>query len=132
MWTDPLYVALPDDHPLAAEAALRLEQLADLPLRLAARERNPPFYDLITGAVRAAGVDPALGPPFTNLQETLTAIAAGAPSWTVFYEVTGLPPVPGLAIRRLAEPPITTLLAVPPGPPGPALRHLLHAIAQTG
>jgi DNA-binding transcriptional LysR family regulator len=132
VWTDPLHVALPADHPLAANSTLHLEQLADLPLRLAAREHNPPFHDLITGALRAAGVEPTLGPPFTNLQETLSAIAVSPPSWTVFYEVTGLPSMPGLALRRLAEPTVTTLLAVPPGPPGPPLRHLLQAIAVTG
>jgi DNA-binding transcriptional LysR family regulator len=131
VWTDPLHVALPADHPLAADSTLHLDQLADLPLRLAAREHNPPFHDLITGAFRAAGVEPTLGPPFTNLQETLSAIAASPPSWTVFYEVTGLPSVPGLALRRLAEPTVTTVLAVPPGPPGPPLRHLLQAIAIT-
>ncbi|THA33682.1 hypothetical protein E6W17_30705 [Streptomyces sp. A1547] len=46
--TDPLYVALPDGHPLTAEPALHLEQLAHLPLRLAPRRhpclaRGPPL-----------------------------------------------------------------------------------------
>lgn len=41
VWTDPLYVALPDGHPLATESALSLEQLAHLPLRLAPRRKIP-------------------------------------------------------------------------------------------
>jgi DNA-binding transcriptional LysR family regulator len=131
VWTEPLYVALPTAHPLAADSTPSLARLADLPLRLAAREHNPPFYDLVIGAIRAVGAEPSLGPPFTSLQETLTAIAASSPSWTVFYDVTGVPSVPGLAVRRLAEPAITTYLAVPPGPPGPGLRHLLQAVAAT-
>ncbi|MFE0652706.1 LysR family transcriptional regulator [Streptomyces sp. NPDC059534] len=129
VWTDPLYAALPAGHPLAAEPRPDLARLARLPLRLAPREDNPPFHDLITDALRAAGAEPLLGPPFTDLQETLTAIAAGPPSWTVFYEVAGLPRVPRVALRPLAAPSVTTSLAVSPGPPTPPLRHLLQALA---
>ncbi len=131
MWRDPLYVALPDDHPLASEPPLRLEQLTELPLRLAPRQNNPPFHDLITDAFRAAGTEPLLGPPFTDFQETLTAIGTGPPSWTVFYEVAGLPQFPRVALRPLAGPALITSLAVPPGPPSPPLRHLLQALAST-
>ncbi|WP_454326875.1 LysR family transcriptional regulator [Streptomyces glaucescens] len=130
VWEDPLYVALPAGHPLSDAPAPRLEQLADLPLRLAPRERNRPFHDLVTGALRAAGAEPVPGPPFTTLQETLTEIGAGSPSWTVFYEVAGLPSVPHVAIRPLAGPALVTSLAVPPGPPSAPLRHLLAAVAR--
>ncbi|MEU7990300.1 LysR family transcriptional regulator [Streptosporangium canum] len=125
VWTDPLYVALPSAHPLAAEPSLRLEQLAHLPLRLAPREKNPPFHDLITGACRAAGTDPPPGPPFTSLQETLAEIGTGAPSWTVFYEVSGLPPAFRVTFRPLAEPVVITSIAVRDRPLTAALRHLL-------
>ncbi|MEV8017945.1 LysR substrate-binding domain-containing protein [Streptomyces sp. NPDC086554] len=131
VWSDPLYVALPDSHPLAAEPHLHLEQLADLPLRLAPRENNPPFHDLITDALRSAGAEPSPGPSFTTFQETLTAIGTSAPSWTVFYDVVGLPPFPRVALRPLAGPALTTSLAVRPGPPGPPLRHLLRVLADT-
>ncbi|MER5726767.1 LysR family transcriptional regulator [Streptomyces sp. NPDC002138] len=133
LWEDPLYVALPARHPAAALALPALRDLAGLPLRLAERARNAPFHDLVTGAVRAAaGADAPAGPPFTDLQDTLTAIGAEgdrAPSWTVFYQVTGLPEVAGTVIRPLASPAVTTSLAVLPGPPGPALRGLLAAAA---
>ncbi|MER5319351.1 LysR family transcriptional regulator [Streptosporangium roseum] len=125
VWTDPLYVALPSTHPLAAEPLLRLEQLAHLPLRLAPREKNPPFHDLITGACREAGIGPPPGPPFTSLQETLAEIGTGAPSWTVFYEVSGLPPAFRVAFRPLAEPAVITSIAVRDRPLTAALRHLL-------
>ncbi|QIB47046.1 LysR family transcriptional regulator [Streptomyces aureoverticillatus] len=136
VWSDPLYVALPAEHPVAATAGdglpLGLDQLAHLPLRLAPREHNPPFHDLVTDAVRAAtGAEPLLGPPFTTLQETLTGLAeqsADAPSWTVFYEVTGLPSIPHVTVRRLAAPTVITSLAVPSGPPSPPLRQLLSAL----
>ncbi|MFD0535085.1 LysR family transcriptional regulator [Actinomadura luteofluorescens] len=129
VWTDPLYVALPAGHPLAQRPALDLADLADL-LRLAPREDNPPFHDLITSACRTAGIAPPLGPPFTTFQETLTDIGVGDPSWTVFYEVAGLPEIPRVTVRRLTSPTMTTYLAVPPGPPVPAVRHLLEGLIR--
>ncbi|MGW8764724.1 LysR family transcriptional regulator [Streptomyces sp. NPDC055815] len=133
LWSDPLYAALPEHHPLSAAPEPRLEQLARLPLRLAPREANPPFHALVTGAFRAAGLQLVQGPEFTDLQATLTEIGtAPEPSWTLFYEVRGLPTVPRVAVRPLAGLTVATSLAVRPGPPGPALRHLLgslHAVA---
>ncbi|GAB2775366.1 LysR family transcriptional regulator [Amycolatopsis magusensis] len=131
LWQDPLHVALPAAHPLARKTVLCLEELADLPLRLAPRAENPPFHDLIRDACATAGIDPPTGPPFTGLAETLAEIATGSPSWTVFYEVSGQPSFPGVAIRPLTGPVLTTSLAVPPGPPAPATRHLLTALGRT-
>ncbi|MEU0486119.1 LysR family transcriptional regulator [Streptosporangium sp. NPDC006013] len=130
VWTDPLVVALPAEHPLAAHPALRLEQLGELPLRLAPRENNPPFHHLISTACQVAGIEPPLGPVFTTLQDTLAGIAVGAPSWTPFYPVAELPSVRSIAFRELVEPRVTTFLAVPQGPPAAPLRHLLAACAK--
>ncbi|WP_418955560.1 LysR family transcriptional regulator [Streptomyces tritici] len=129
LWSDPLYAALPAAHPYADEPVLGLDRLAGLPLRLAPRAANPPFHDLVTGAYRSAGLVPLLGPPFTDLRGTLTAIGGDPePSWTVFYEVRGLPALPRVVVRPLVAPAVTTSLAVPPGPPNPALRQLLGAL----
>ncbi|WP_306358140.1 MULTISPECIES: LysR family transcriptional regulator [unclassified Nocardia] len=131
VWDDPLYVALPAAHPLAAHPGLRLDQLGRIPLRLAARAANPAFHDLITESCRAAGIAPPAGPPFTTLQQTLAEIASGTPSWTVFYAVSTLPRMHGVAIVPLTGLSVTTALAVPPGPPTPAVRHLLEALRRT-
>ncbi|MEV0531969.1 LysR family transcriptional regulator [Kitasatospora sp. NPDC050463] len=136
LWSDPLYAALPAAHPLAATgsasgdgAPLSLAHLRDLPLRLAPRAHNPPFHDLVTAAWSAAGLAaPVPGPAFSTLRETLTEIADDAPSWTVFYRVTELPPVPRIVYRPLADLTVTTSLAVRSGPPPPALRRLLQAV----
>ncbi|SDT68111.1 DNA-binding transcriptional regulator, LysR family [Jiangella sp. DSM 45060] len=127
LWTDPVVVALPDGHPLAANETVRLDDLGDLPVRLADPRANPPFHRLVTGAFEAAGIDPPAGPPFTSLRETIADLAHAAPSWTLFYEVGPAPPMPGVAYRRLAAPVSTTYLAVPAGPPSPAIRQLLAA-----
>jgi DNA-binding transcriptional LysR family regulator len=130
LWTDPLYVALPAHHQLAEQTVVRLEQLGELPLRLAPHDTNPPFHDLITAACRDAGIAPPPGPPFTDLQGTLTDIATDPlPSWTIIYPVGDLPPARRIAFRPVEGLRITTSLAVPPGPPIPPLRHLLDALA---
>jgi DNA-binding transcriptional LysR family regulator len=84
VWTDPIVVALAQSHPLAAERPLRLAALEALPVRLPARGENAPLVDLVTGACRAAGFEPRVEPAL-NEQDMLAAIAAGPPSWTVFY-----------------------------------------------
>ncbi|MER5351703.1 LysR family transcriptional regulator [Kitasatospora sp. NPDC002551] len=133
VWRDPLHVALPADHPLAAEPSPDLARLARLPLRLAPRDRNPGFHALVTEACRAVAADPPPGEPFTTLRETLAEIGtAPEPSWTVFYEVNGLPGLPRTAVRPLAALTVPTVLAHPAGPRSPALGHLLAALREPG
>jgi DNA-binding transcriptional LysR family regulator len=131
VWQEPLTVALPATHPLAARPAIQLSQLSGLPLRLAPRQDNPPFHDLILGACAEAGFEPTLGPPFTTAQDALAEIGTGPPTWTVLYTAAAdLMPIRRVAFRPLAGLAAQTCLAVPPGPPGPALRRLLDASAS--
>ena len=62
----------------------RCRGLRDLPLRLPPRAANPALFDLVTAACHAAGFQPALAPAL-NDQDMLAAIAAGPPTWTVYY-----------------------------------------------
>ncbi|WP_282793452.1 LysR family transcriptional regulator [Streptomyces sp. CC224B] len=130
LWQDALMVALPARHELAARETVELARLADLPLRLAPRSRNPALHDLVMRSCREAGFTPVPGPEFTNDQDTLAAIGHGRPSWTVFYAPhAGQLPVPGVVFRPLSGPAPTmpTYLAVRDGPPGAALRALIEA-----
>jgi DNA-binding transcriptional LysR family regulator len=131
MWPEPLTIALPATHPLAAQPSIQLSQLSGIPLHLAPRQDNPPFHDLILGACADAGFEPLPGPPFTTTQDTLAEIGTGPPAWTVFYTAAAdLMPAHRVGFRPLAGLTAQTFLAVPPGPPGPALRHLLDACAS--
>jgi DNA-binding transcriptional LysR family regulator len=131
IWTEAIAVALPASHPLAAADPLALAQLHELPLRLPARDANPPLFDLIVGACRAAGFEPRLAPAM-NDQDMLAAIAAGPPTWTVYYaaqaavlaDTTG-----GVAFRTPTEPPLEmpTLLATAAAGAAPALDALRAA-----
>lgn len=127
LWTRPAVAALPTAHPVTELPHPSLADLAALPLRLAPRHHNPAFCDLVVAGCRTAAATPPPGPPFDGFQATLHAIAAEAPSWTVFYPLAEPPAIPGVTYRDLPELPVTTALATRPGPAGPALRHLLAA-----
>lgn len=85
VWRDPLLAVLPARHPLAQNETVALTDLAALPLRLTRRRDNPALVDAIVGACHRAGVEPRPGPNSADLADTLTAIGAGPPSWTVVY-----------------------------------------------
>ena len=74
----------PAPTPPPPRAPSRCRALRDLPLRLPPRAANLPLYDLVTGACHAAGFQPQLAPAL-NDQDMLAAIAAGPPTWTVYY-----------------------------------------------
>ncbi|MCP3804458.1 LysR family transcriptional regulator [Allokutzneria sp. A3M-2-11 16] len=112
MWTEQLVVALPAGHHLADRSELHLPDLAELPVRLAPRHRNPPFHDLITTAFAEHGIEPPNGPEFTNLIGTLADMAVADPSWTPFYAVGDPPAVRHIAFIPLAAPLLTTALVV--------------------
>lgn len=85
VWRDPLVAALPARHPLAAGPAVDLADLADLRLALTPRRNHPSLVDLVVGACAAAGFEPLPSTGAGTLQDTLSAIGAGQPMWTVVY-----------------------------------------------
>jgi DNA-binding transcriptional LysR family regulator len=84
LWTDPVLAAVP------ASFAGSLEEL---PLRMAAREKNPAFHDLVVRPSQR------LGPELTTLLEALHDIGAGQQAWTAFYPIATPPEVPGVEYR---------------------------------
>jgi DNA-binding transcriptional LysR family regulator len=127
VWMDDIIVALPADHPIAATNPVTLTQLQHLPLRLPGRDANPPLVDLLIAACREAGFEPRLAPAM-NDQDMLAAIAAGSPTWTVYYASQAqLLHATGVAFRAVDEPPLRmpTQLAMLPEPSRPALDALL-------
>ncbi len=130
LWSDRLVAVLPARHDLAVLREIELARLAELPLRLVDRGRNPALHDLITDACGRAGFTPTFGPEFTTEQDTLAAIGFGAPSWTVYYAAqAGQLSFPGVVWRPLRdpEPVMPSYLAVRPDPPRAELRALIEA-----
>ncbi|MFG3115479.1 LysR substrate-binding domain-containing protein [Streptomyces sp. NPDC048197] len=130
VWQDPLVVALPATHPLAARQTVDIADLAAMPLRIVPRAANPHLVDLVTAACRDAGFEPVLGPAFTTDQDTLAAIGTGKPAWTVFYATQAeLLPTTRTAFRPFTPPApaMDTYLAVRPTAPARRLAPLLDA-----
>jgi DNA-binding transcriptional LysR family regulator len=130
LWDDPLVVALPAAHPLAAGPAVEVAALRGLPLRLADRARNPPLHELVLRSCRAAGFEPTPGPAFTTDQDTLAAIGFGDPCWTVYYaSQADRLAAPQVAFRPLTGPApvMPTALALRREPPREQVRALIDA-----
>ncbi len=131
LWSDVLVAVVPARHDLAVLREIDLARLADLPLRLVGRARNPGLHDLIVGCCRDAGFEPLLGPELSSDQDnTLAAIGFGRPSWTVYYaSMAQRLSVPGVVFRPLRdpEPVMPSYLVVRPDPPRAELRALITA-----
>jgi DNA-binding transcriptional LysR family regulator len=136
VWEDLLVAVLPAAHPLAAEPLVALARLAALPLRMVAREANPPLVDLLLAACRAAGFEPRFGPPAGNDQDTLAAIGAGPPTWTVYYAAQAeMLSADGHGVAFVTLDPalrMPTSLALPAAGGSPALETLLEACRAVG
>ncbi|OAA25486.1 transcriptional regulator [Frankia sp. EI5c] len=107
LWPEPVVAALPEAHPLARRAAVRLADLADLPLRLPSREQDPLFRAFALDACRSAGFEPRLSRPTGSPADAVLEIANGSPAWTLVYADA----VPEAGASRVAvlplDPPLT-------------------------
>ncbi|GAA1223538.1 LysR family transcriptional regulator [Kitasatospora nipponensis] len=119
LWHEELVAAVPSGHPLAEQPALRLADLARLPLRLTERRNHPALVDLVLTGCRQAGFEPVPGPPSSSLQDTLATIGSGTPMWTVVYAANArIMRIPRVAFVPFASPGLAlpTALAVRSGP----------------
>ncbi|MBM7786956.1 LysR family transcriptional regulator [Tenggerimyces flavus] len=105
LWHDQVAVALPASSPLAQQDTIRLEQLADLPLRLPAEECDSLFRAAILDACRKAGFEPRLGRKATTIEDTLVEVGTGAMSWAATFSCSQAVE-DGKASVRLVDPPL--------------------------
>ena len=77
---EPLLLALPAAHRAARASpgrALRLAQVADLPLLIFPREKAPALHDEILSLFARAGLSPAIGQEAIQMQTIVSLVAAG-------------------------------------------------------
>lgn len=74
---EPLVVALPAGHPLAAGRDVPLPSLAGEPFVLFPREQGPGLHDLVLAACAEAGFSPAVVQEATQMQTIVGLVAAG-------------------------------------------------------
>lgn len=109
LWDAELCAALPATHPAAANPVVRLADLADLPVALAAPEIASGVSDLISRVCADAGFRPRRGPLLTNVQDLLAGPIATGACWTLLYaDVAAHTPT-----RRIAFRPTDPAIAIP-------------------
>jgi DNA-binding transcriptional LysR family regulator len=132
VWDDPLVVALPANHPLAESDTVDIADLAALPIHLVPRELNPPLVDLVVTACVDSGTRPVFASSSGVLEDILTTIGVGKPSWTVLYAArTERVRNPRVAFRPTRPPlALSTYLAIPADTPSEPVEALLRACAD--
>lgn len=108
---DPLVVALPAEHPLAAKRRVRAAELADTDLIVHSAGRRSVMYDVVLRLLRDAGVEPRIRHEVGETSTLVTLVAGGLGAAVVPEPVTALA-LAGVAYRPLVRPAATVELAV--------------------
>jgi DNA-binding transcriptional LysR family regulator len=104
---EPLGAALPDNHPLASNAQVALEDLANDPFVLFPRWQAPGHHDLITGQCREAGYVPQVVLEANSRQGIMSLVAAGlGVSLLTLNPADSRLQRPGLVYKEIAQPDI--------------------------
>jgi DNA-binding transcriptional LysR family regulator len=74
---EPLLLALPEHHALAAASALALEQVLDEPLVMFPRRSLPSLYDAILGIYQAQAHTPQVAQEAIQMQTIVNLVSAG-------------------------------------------------------
>jgi DNA-binding transcriptional LysR family regulator len=98
---EPIVLAVPRGHTLAARSRVPLTALADEPLILFARSMGPGFFDAIASACRGAGFSLKVRHEVDNLHSAYGLVAAGLGVSFVPAGLQGEPPK-GVVLRPLA------------------------------
>ena len=73
---EPMVVALPASHPVAARRNVGLSELKDEPFLVFPRANGPSLYDAMIGACRQAGFEPIIGQVAPQLASVVNLVAA--------------------------------------------------------
>ena len=116
---EPLVLALPETHPLAAQRSLRFERIAAEPLVIFPRAIAPSLFDAVVGHYRAQGVTPQIAQEAIQMQTIVNLVSAGIGLAWVPAALMQLQR-PGVVYRPLAGTPLhceTSLVWREPAPP---------------
>ncbi len=107
LWPEPVFVVLPQRHPLAELPAIPLAALARMPVILSPRAENPAVHHTFVALCRRAGFEPVIGPVYRTAADALATVAASRDSWLPFHaRHNGLVQggqTPGVAVRPFAD-----------------------------
>ena len=133
--SEPLALALPQAHPLAAQAAPALGSVLAEPLVIFPRHIAPSLYDAVMGLYQAHGVAPRIVQQAIQMQTIVNLVSAGLGLAWVPQSVR-LFQRPGVVYRRAASrrglPRCDTLLAWRADRVNPALARFLQFVRAPG
>ncbi|MGC4395965.1 LysR substrate-binding domain-containing protein [Hydrogenophaga sp. T2] len=130
--SEPLVLALPEAHPLAARARLSLRAVLDEPLVLFPRRILPEVHDAVLQLYRGAGRTPQVAQEAIQMQTIVNLVSAGLGLAWVLHSVRQFQR-PGVVYRPLAMPagqgvPLCeTSLVWREGEANPALQRFIEA-----
>lgn len=101
--SEPLVLALPESHGLAARRRIGFEHLAGAPLVMFPRRIAPSLYDAILGGYRAHGATPEIAQEAIQMQTIVNLVSAGIGLAWVPASLMQLQR-PGVVYRPLAAP----------------------------
>lgn len=111
-----LVVAMPQDHPLAAQPEVPMRDLADERIILFSRHFHPGCYDYIVGCCREAGFSPEVAqrnePQLYSGAATYRMVASGAGVSIVARPMVSASRPAGVVFRPLREPTLMLGLVV--------------------
>jgi DNA-binding transcriptional LysR family regulator len=129
--SEPLVVAVPADHALAARPRVTLPMLAREPFITFPRQRGPAFFDFIMRLCHDAGFTPRVAQEAPQL-DMVSLVAAGF-GVAILPASMRLAKRPGVVFRPIDGVPRTELLvAWRPGDASPVLRDFLDVVHEVG
>lgn len=130
--TDPFQVALPEDHPKAAEERVRLAELSGTPLVIFDREEAPGFRDLMLHVCRSGGYTPTIIQDASQMSMMLCLVGSGFGCALVPRSARRMQ-IPGVVHRPLVDscPMIELYAAWMPDNHAPFIDELLDVVETT-
>ena len=130
---EPVFVALSSAHPLAGTDGIHLADLADMPLLLWPRERNPAYYDRLLEICANASLEPLVLVSRPRIVGARSYLIAEGRAFGLVPESTANLVLPGITTIPLAQaellPMSAAWLADEPRPQVLALVELIRRVA---
>lgn len=103
LWTEPLFVALPSDHPLARQEAISWSELAAEALIFQTDGSGATVPPSLAMLLATHGLKPHLSRRMVSREALLSAVGVGFGLTIIEQSATGIT-LPGVVIRPIAEP----------------------------
>ncbi len=133
---EQVFVALSSEHPLAGAQGIRLADLADVPLLLWPRERNPEYYDRLLEICAQASLEPLVLVSRPRIVGARSYLISEGRAFGLVPESTANLVLPGITTIPLVEPQLLPMsvawLADEPRPRVLALVELVRRVASGG